>query len=92
MYINLDPRPCGKKTPHEPHSFIRTVDYTPTARASFTEVCPGVEPMVPDPDPGSGESLEEAWEEGFADGAGYTASCCGCTGKGEPPENPYKGR
>jgi len=34
-------------------------------------------------------ALREAWSDGYAEGAGYIGACCGCSGRGEPPANPY---
>lgn len=33
--------------------------------------------------------LAEAWELGLESGVDFLAQCCGCSGKGQPPTNPF---
>ena len=34
-------------------------------------------------------ALRTAWEGGYAAGEDHISACCGCSGMGEPPVNPY---
>lgn len=36
------------------------------------------------------EILPDTWDEGFAAGTAYLAECCGCSGRGPTPANPYE--
>lgn len=34
--------------------------------------------------------LAEVWEDGFGAGYDYVSACCGCSGRGPEPANPYE--